>query len=268
MRRESGTELQTDSRKSHANQGGVLGENADNGGVKFALKDSKAAYTEEQYNSFGWARANAILTPRENARLRSLFADAVSGQSNPPKTKNGEYMIAIGEDVDNKIAYMKGEIDAPIITRILEIDIYDETELDKIRRNIYDIERRGIQQKTGDFFRFYDRASFANYDFAQRSGLQSQFDNSKFGTEREAGSRATAKVQRGIQGPYLKVVHSFTDIAGRKRNVLKVGSEYMIEGDARSKYRPSIETVVEAENDRIKSKKTRSKTLVFLLIIR
>ena len=59
--------------------------------------------------------------------MRSLFADAVSKQSNPPRTKSGEYMIVIGENVDNKIAYMTGEIDMPVITRVLEIDEYNET---------------------------------------------------------------------------------------------------------------------------------------------
>ena len=34
-------------------------------------------------------------------------------------------MIAIGEDVDNKIAYMKGSVEAPVITRVLEIDEYN-----------------------------------------------------------------------------------------------------------------------------------------------
>ena len=58
----------------------------------------------------------------ENAHLRSLFADAVSGQSNPPISESGEYMIAIGDNVDNKISYMKRKIDSPVITRILEID--------------------------------------------------------------------------------------------------------------------------------------------------
>ncbi|MBR2932810.1 MAG: hypothetical protein IKC33_00690 [Clostridia bacterium] len=38
MRREVGTELQTDSREPQDNQGGVLGENANNGRVKEGLK--------------------------------------------------------------------------------------------------------------------------------------------------------------------------------------------------------------------------------------
>lgn len=71
----------------------------------------------------------------------------------------------------------------------------------------------------------------------------------------------------GIQEPYLKVVHTFTDITGRKRNILKVSSnEYMIEGDTRSRYQPTIETAIKAENERIidryAKKKDKSKSFV------
>ena len=40
-------------------------------------------------------------------------------------------MFAIGDEVENKIAYMKGQIDDPIITRILEINEYDEKNYQK-----------------------------------------------------------------------------------------------------------------------------------------
>lgn len=284
MRRESGTELQTDSRESQNNQGGILGANADNGRVvpygseelqSISSKDETRLdlsaqkedtdedslheqgrdflgdYTEEEYDSFGWARANEVLSARENERLRSLFADAVSKRANPPKTKLGEYMIAIGEDADNKIAYMTGNIDSPVVTRILEIDEYDETKLDEIRRNIYALERSGIQRQTGDLFTFYTAADFGNTLNAKRGSLQISRYNNQLGANRGAGSGTLEGAQRRVRSPYLKVVHTFTDITGRKRNVLKINNEYMIEGDSRSKYQPSIEAAIHAENERM-----------------
>ena len=222
--------------------------------------ETLANYTQKQYNSFGWARANEVLSAKENERLRSLFADAVSKQANPPKTKSGEYMIAIGEDIDNKIAYMTGDIDNPVITRVLEIDEYNETKLDEIRRRVYATERTGIQRQAGGLFTLHTSTdSRFRYD-QQRSDLQSQRYNDQFGTKRGTGSGTTQKAQRGIQGPYLKVVHTFTDITGRKRNVLKVSSnEYMIEGDARSKYKPTVEAAIKAENNRIVERYAREK---------
>ncbi len=43
-------------------------------------------------------------------------------------------MIEIGDNVNNKIAYMKGTIDNPVITRVLEIDGNNETQLEPIKR--------------------------------------------------------------------------------------------------------------------------------------
>lgn len=213
--------------------------------------NSDIAYTEEQYNSFGWARANGVLSVKENERLRSLFADAVSKQASPPLTKSGEYMIAIGENVENKIAYMKGDIDSPVITRILEIDEYDETKLDELRRETYALEGRGIQRKAGGVFNTYTRTSFRSSIIEQRGDIQGQRHNNQLGTHGGSGSRAASKTQEGVRSPYLKVVRTFTDVTHKKRNVLKVGSNYMIEGDTHGRYQPTIELTESNWNERI-----------------
>ncbi len=152
-------------------------------------------YTEKEYNSFGWVRANDVLSAFENERLRSMFADAKTNQSKPPKSKAGEYMIAVGEDVDNKIAYMQGEIDNPIITRVLTIDEYDETEIDKARRNIYDLERRGIQQETKGVFRLYRKTDFGSYATYERNVKENERNNIQLGADRGTGSRTAQKVK-------------------------------------------------------------------------
>ena len=113
---------------------------------------SRKKYSDTEYQDYGWARENGVLSASENSKLRSLFAEAVSGQAKPPKTKAGEYMIAVGDNVDNKIAYMTGTIESPVITRILEIDEKNETQLDELRRETYALERRGIQQEAGGVF--------------------------------------------------------------------------------------------------------------------
>ena len=167
--------------------------NESNKDIRYKSRVDK--YTLKEYNSFGWARANDVLSTAENERLRSLFADAKTNQSRPPKTKSGEYMIAIGEDVDNKIAYMQGEIDNPIITRVLTIDESDETQLDKARRNIYDLERRGIQQKTQGVFRLYRQTDFGSYADFTRNLERNERNNLQLGTDRGTGSRTTSKVK-------------------------------------------------------------------------
>ncbi len=136
-----------------------------------------------------------MLSASENARLRSMFAEAVSGHSKPPKSKSNEYMIAVGDKVDNKIVYMKGTIDNPIITRVLEIKLNDETRIDEIRRETYALERRGIQRKTGGIFYTYTSTSFGSSDYQQRSGIRSERYNDQFGTQRRRSSKGTSKVK-------------------------------------------------------------------------
>jgi hypothetical protein len=131
-------------------------------------------YSEKEYNNFGWARANGILSVSENADLRSKFAAAISKHITPPKTENGELMFAIGDEVENKIAYMKGQIDDPIITRILEINEYDEKKLSETRRETYALERRGIQREAGELCNIYTAASLRRSEYQQEKGISSK----------------------------------------------------------------------------------------------
>ena len=104
-------------------------------------------------------------------------------------------MIAIGEDVDNKIAYMKGSVEAPVITRVLEIDEYNETKLDETRRETYALEKRGIQQEVGGIFYAYTSASFRRSDYQQRSGIQGKRYNNELGTERGRSSKTAQRAK-------------------------------------------------------------------------
>ncbi|MBQ7333204.1 MAG: hypothetical protein IJW38_02525 [Clostridia bacterium] len=151
-------------------------------------------YSEEEYNNFGWARENNVLNAAENERLRSLFADAVMGKYFP-ETDSGEYMIAIGDKVDNKIAYMTGEIDNPVITRILEIDEYSETKLDEIRRDVYETERSGIQRQTEGIFKIHAATDFGSDVTSQRSVSARQRYNNQLGAKRSSGSGKTQRIK-------------------------------------------------------------------------
>ena len=92
-------------------------------------------------------------------------------------------------------SYMRG-IDAPVITRVLEIDIYDETLLSDKRSEIYEAERQGIQQKTSAIFTRYDSFDFRNKQRKQqRSNTQNVGYNDQFGSERGRGSKTASRVK-------------------------------------------------------------------------
>lgn len=104
-------------------------------------------------------------------------------------------MIETGEQFDNKIVYITGSIDKPIITRILKIDVSDETKLSEIRRETYALERRGIQRKTGGIFHTHTATSFGGSEYEQGISIQGQRYNNQLGTERGRSGKTTRGVK-------------------------------------------------------------------------
>ena len=159
-------------------------------------------YTEEQYRDFVWARANNILNAGQNADYRSKFAAVKTGNAKFNKSKNGEYIIPVSdiydsdfEGVNNVLVFAKGTIDKPIITSIIEIYGYNETEIDRVRRRIYDSERRGVQQKAGELFgRYY------SYDFEFRP-VQQGTGSESFGNSGNNGfrGRSTKEIENNAK---------------------------------------------------------------------
>lgn len=165
------------------------------------LNEEKTTYTEQEYQAFGWARENDILTSGQNADYRSKFAMAESGQAKFQKSKNGEYIIPVSdiydstfEGVNNVLVYAKGTIDNPVITSVIQVFEYDETVLADIRRYIYGLERRGISTKSGQVIQRYYAFDFAD-------GYKSKnIENSRDNNDNRYGrgySEETSKAERG-----------------------------------------------------------------------
>lgn len=128
---------------------------------------TEETYTEQEYQDYGWARANNILNEAQNEDYRSKFADAVANKYYFPKTKNGEWIIPVKdssnpafEDLENVLVFAKGKIDKPIITSIIEIYEYDETVLADIREVIFENEKRGIRSEISWAIRRYYAEDF------------------------------------------------------------------------------------------------------------
>ena len=167
-------------------------------------------YTEKEYKDYGWARANEILS--ESETLRSLFADAVSRKYIYPQTPQGEYMIAVGDDAKNKVVYMNGTITEPIITRVLQIYEFNETDLSEIRRFVYEIERAGFEQQTADVFERYNASDFGNYDAFKKRFSKGARHSDQLGIDGRTGSTTTegtfGKPSRELDTDYLDAVKS------------------------------------------------------------
>ena len=206
LRRESGTELSNDQGKLQDHQRGVFERNGDRGnrGLTSSHKVTGEVVTlsEGQYADFGWVRVNDILTQGEWKDFTSKFADAVTKKTNPPKTKNGEYMIAVSDiddalryGTDNIIVYAKGSIESPQVSRVLEIDLDNETDLDRERRKIYVTARRGLQPPSGGVFRFYASTDFGRGLYEQGKRHQEWQNNGQLGADRGGGRKTTDRIK-------------------------------------------------------------------------
>ncbi len=193
-------------------------EVSEQGKINTYDKSGSGEYTEQEYKDFGWARANNILNEGQNTDYRSKFAMAKSGHAKFPKTKNGEYIIPVSniydsyeEGINNVLVFAKGKIDKPIITSIIEIYEYEETEIDKIRRTIYELERRGIQQTTGGVIRRYYADSFEvkHYEEYIQSSRSNNDNRIGRGDSKEtAENKGGAGVRKSVSGTRLSEIES------------------------------------------------------------
>ena len=220
------------------------------------------AYSKEEYDNYGWARANDVLTAGENAHYRSQFAAADKLGDKYRVTPHGELMIPVSDEydavwkgVERKIVFAKGTIDNPIITRVLEIDLYDVNEISEKRSEIYALERAGLRQKTCGVFTIYTPADVADYaDYKRKSG-ENVGNHDQLRTNRRGGSREAARAtafKQNAQNAHFPIKDEFVDISGVNRVVLGYGDGvYGVYGTRVLKDFYSVEEAIYAENKNI-----------------
>jgi len=126
------------------------------------------------------------------------------------------------EQREDVIVYATGTIDKLVVTRVLKIAEIDETTLDELRRETYEIEGRGVQRKTGGSFYTYTSTFGGRSESISRGNAQSQRYNNRFGTDRGADSGATRGTESQVYGKVnnttLGTVKSFMDMRKFAKN--------------------------------------------------
>lgn len=146
-------------------------------------------YSEEDYKNYGWVRHNNVINAGYWRNFTENFAQAVNNLQKYPKSKSGEFMISVYDvysesEVDDVIVFAKGTIESPNITKIIKFNLSDESEIDPKRRNLYETERRGIQQKAGEIFDINYKADFVSGLRKQGNGAESNRNNNGFNANR------------------------------------------------------------------------------------
>ena len=195
------------------------------GEKKFSVSNENTLDNEDEigYNAIKWATDNGILTADQMDYFYSRFSAITANLEVPEggQTKSGEYMIPIAdnsrEGIQNAVVFASGTLDNPIITAVVEIDADNETKLSELRRQVYETERRGIQQKTEGIFRRYNSFDFTNSRIGQRGLVRRNGYYNRFGADRgTSGGKARKAVSYRTTEEGHKVYYSENDIAPTK----------------------------------------------------
>lgn len=101
-------------------------------------------YTERQYNNYGWAIVNDVLTGKEQKKLFAQFSDEEDLDAKYKKSFDSYYMIPVGHyySYNNKIVFIDGTNQSPEIDRIIEIDGESEYAIGVYLQEVIDNEGR------------------------------------------------------------------------------------------------------------------------------
>lgn len=162
--------------------------------------DVEESYTKDEYQRFGWVRANDILNSGEYSNFTSKFADAVENKFKFPKSKRGEFIIAVSDinepifrGTENVLVFAEDKIDNLVINSIIRIYEYDEAILEKVRGYIYGLEHRGIHVESRKAFTRYDGSDFADGYYRRNSEHSGHNNVNGVGSGNSAKTQTTQK---------------------------------------------------------------------------
>ncbi len=138
---------------------------------RYSLKADINDYTEKQYNDFGWARVNGVLSYRENGNFRAKYSEIKSGkQKQVHKTANGEIIVETNDmergkfGVNNVLVFAKGGYNNYKITRVIRLKSDNETHLEVVRGFIYEYENDTNAQTRYTLEELYGEELIEQYD--------------------------------------------------------------------------------------------------------
>ena len=158
-------------------------------------------YTERDYNNFGWARANNVLTPYENRTFQSMLAGTLYGEKY--HYARGKYVYQIpgeGNNADGTFVFTNGNFNKPTIYCVIKVYANNNTEIEVAKEIIYEFSKNYIHGATennkfaerffeDENFHYYDRTLFRNFREYERSSEQRNISGiSEQPSENEAGN--------------------------------------------------------------------------------
>lgn len=189
--------------------------------IRFSVP-SVDSYTEEQYNSFGWVRANNVLQANDIKYITSEIQKIVNGNSRGyVQTKYGDYIIPLGDQY-NVLVYTDANAITPHIRKIIEIQSEDKVLLDSIRRDILDANSEKLQMADDYVRRIYGAENFVEY---KRQNFPSFRGYNQARHERKTGGADSGSSETGNIGGNTVQQNKTTSEAGLKKPAFSMPSE-------------------------------------------
>ncbi len=177
-----------DAARNYQDADGKLGDSE----VREQAKKGLDKYTEKQYNNFGWASYNGVITAKEREVLLSRFADFKHNRNKYAITEQGEAVIYSFECPD-VIMYVKGTIKSPEITKIIRITTDPQEGATDVAESVIENERRKaplplwcIEESFGQgILQSYNRSDVDSYSEYRRrvEGSSRQTNDSSYQTK-------------------------------------------------------------------------------------
>jgi len=133
--------------------------------IKFSLKGQANRfadideYTEKEYDAFGWARVNGVLSVNENRNFQSKYRQLKLKRNHYYiKTVSGEIIVPVNDmiggkyGVDNVLVFAKGSAANYKITRVIRINLDSEDLIKIVREDICKNEQRESTYQTSLFW--------------------------------------------------------------------------------------------------------------------
>lgn len=175
--------------------------------AQWAKNTRKVTYTKKQYNDFGWARANDIISAEENELFNSALADIKRGEKYE-RNYRGDYIIPVGEDgVLNKLVFTNGKMNNPLIFKVVEINVKNETVLSDIRSEVYENERNGnsISQEDIGLFAVHVKNAYPYEQYRRAGSREAQNRNGE--RNRGRGSEETQLAKDTVDTYEFSISH-------------------------------------------------------------
>ncbi len=250
------------------------------GDIKQATEDTKTApnktrgapegkasretggYKKQDYERYGWAREAGIVSFNNMSDLESKLKTKKS-LKDFQQSMRGEAIVAVNEhpnstlEVNNTLLYVVGSRNFPKITKVIKINLYNETDIELVERSIYESEQQSWSRASSfmanlfeaELVREYSPKDFPNYqEYKTKSkqpsgGLESQRDNGNnqpFSKRTGDNSKNKGKFSRELDTDYLNAVNRGDMETAQRFNEenedIRYSRDLDIEGDSASEF--------------------------------